>query len=65
MGGAEGVEKRRREGDQRAAGALKRNSRRREGERERGEKESLEREEKRKENFLGSRALRTQERGEI
>lgn len=34
MGGVEGVEKRRREGDQRATGALKRNSRRREGERE-------------------------------
>lgn len=32
MGGVEGVEKRRREGDQRATGALKRNSRRREGE---------------------------------
>lgn len=32
MGGVEGVEKRRREGDQRATGSLKRNSRRREGE---------------------------------
>lgn len=60
MGGVEGVEKRRREGDQRAGGSLKRNSRRRERERE-----SLEREEKRKENFLCSQALRTQERGEI
>lgn len=37
MGGVEGVETRRREGDQRAAGALKRNSRRRDGEREREE----------------------------
>lgn len=62
MGGVELVGKRRREGDQRATGPLKRKSRRREGE---GRKESFEREEKRKETFLRSRVLRTQERGEI
>ena len=69
MGGVEGVEKRGREADQRAAGALKRNSRRRQGERER-ERESRKRklgeERKEKGKFpLLSSAENTGKRGDL
>ena len=70
MGGVEGVEKRGREADQRAAGALKRNSRRRQGERERererAEKRKLGEERKEKGKFpLLSSAENTGKRGDL
>lgn len=59
------MEKRRREGDQRAAGALKRNSRRREGERE-GRKRKFGEGRKEKGKFpLLSSAENTGKRGDV